>query len=397
MIRLIAALTAFAMCGAAQAQPAPRTTLDIALSAADGFVLRPQASGAPLAIGRDGSSYVLLHQAMPALAPTDPARAARVDLVAVSRDGAEKWRQTLPVQAKRDSAGFAISSLGVIATTSGNLAVVWSAHDEDPPEPPRKARADVATLLRLDAEGRVRKVSPIGPPSVAHGRSDPRAYYELYAYLPTPDNAVLLGGGFGSGPYGWWLGKFNLDGIRLWQAGPGQGFPERVASIGRRPDGGWMALVTEMPRRDTLQWALRRYAADGRLMRRTRLPVPVESEAAVLPDGGALLAHADDDPAKTELVVVDDIGRVRRRVAWPYAQTLRLIAAGDGLAAIVQDSGDSDAPAHVVRVDTAGVVRWRSTAADIADIVATPDGDIAALLRTGSDGRAMRLVRYSDP
>ncbi|HEX2887904.1 hypothetical protein, partial [Vineibacter terrae] len=317
--------------------------------------------------------------------PLQPASEARVELLKLAPDGRLVWRRTLPVREKIGIEGFAISSLGVVIAGNGELAVVWSANDPDMSRGPRRR---FATLLRLDADGNVKSDSAIGPPSPAHGRNDPHGYYELYVYQAAAPDALLLGGGFGSGPYAWWMGKFGLDGRRLWQAGPGTGFPERVAAAGARPDGSWLSLVTEQPRDGGLAWFIRRYAADGRLLARTRLPQPVENEATVLRHGCALVTSAD------MLDFVDDTGRLLRRAPWPFAQTLRLMADGDGIAAIVEASADMR---RVVRADALGAIRWRSATADATDIAPTPDGQLAALVRSGKDGETLRLVRYADP
>jgi hypothetical protein len=84
-------------------------------------------------------------------------------------------------------------------------------------------------------------------------------------------------------------------------------------------------------------------------------------------------------------------------VPWPFPQTLRVVADGDGFAAIVEDSPGLEGPRRIVRADARGVVRWRSTAIDAAEIVRTPDGQIAALVNPGNDAGALRLVRLADP
>jgi hypothetical protein len=242
----------------------------------------------------------------------------------------------------------------------------------------------------------VRKQTLIGAPSRAAGRNDPAGHYEAEVFEPTSDNAILVGGGFGSGPYGWWIGKFSLDGVRLWQAGPGNGFPERVASLARRPDGSWIGLVTEMHGRG-LDWFVRRLAADGKPLARHQVPIPLDQPAAVLRDGNLFVLNSGDVAKKSELVFTNDVGQVRQRVPWPFPQTLRVVAADDGFAAIVEDSPGLEGPRRIVRADARGVVRWRSTAIDAAEIVRTPDGQIAALVNPGNDAGALRLVRLADP
>ncbi len=395
MTRIGIALLTLMICSPAHAQPAPRVTLDVALPVADGFTVDRYWQRGRMAVGSDGMHYILMHQVVAGREPLDPVREARIDLLAVAPDGTVKLRKPLPVPEKLGLAGFAISSLGITAARSGDLAVFWSPNDAGHDSRPGRS---FGTLLRLGADGSVKKATPIGAPSMKHARQDPGAYYELYVHQPTPDNAVLLGGGFGSGPYAWWMGKFSLDGVRLWQAGPGNGFPEHVTAIGQRWNASWLSLVTEMNPKGGLDWFIRHNAANGSLLSRRPAPLDIGNAAAVLGVGVAFISYVDARAEATELVLADDTGRVRRRVPWPFSHASVLLADGNGLAAIVEVStGPNSTQGHVVRVDAQGTLLWRGAAADIAEIARTPDGQIAALVRTGKDGESLRLVRYADP
>ena len=82
---------------------------------------------------------------------------------------------------------------------------------------------------------------------------------------------------------------------------------------------------------------------------------------------------------------------------WPFGLTSLVIEDGDGIAAIVAESDEHDAPKYVVRADSRGVVRWRSAAIEATEIVRTPDGRISALATAGTDQKSLRLVQFADP
>lgn len=387
-------LLALAIQATAQAQPAPRVTLDAELRAADGFTFDRHTDRGRLAVASNGMHHVLLHQAKGGREPLATASDARVDLVSVTPDGKVTLRKALPIREKLGLSGFSIASLGIVVARSGDLAVFWSPNEEGHETRPGRS---FGTLLRLGTDGGVRKATAIAAPTRASARQDPAAYYEIGAWQATPDNGVLLGGGFGSGPYAWWMGKFSLDGVRLWQAGPGGGFPEQVAAIGPRANGSWLSLVAESTPGGGLHWFIRHNAADGTLLARRRLSLPVGNAAAVLRNGVALVSYVDDRAQRLELIFVDDAGTIRRRAPWAFGTPYMLQADSGGLAAVVAVSTDAnETRTCVVRIDGEGTVRWRSAEVDVADLAPTPDGQIAVLLRSDKDDR-LRLVRYADP
>ena len=393
MIRIGIALAALAVCAAASAQPTPRATLDVAVPTSDGFVLNPYGAPGRLAIARDGVHYVLLHSFKPVPNASPPTSEGKVDLVALAPDGAVKQRRPVPIEHSMGFVGFDLDSLGVVVMRSGELAVFASGF-----KGPTAARTS-ATLFRFGPDLGLKKTTRLGPPNTKSAKGDDaESFYSAGVYLPTPDNGVLLGGGFGPGPQAWWMGKFNLDGKRLWQAGPGSGIPERVAAIAPRKGGAWLSLVTEMRKGGgELEWFLRRYTTDGKLTDRKRAAVPIHAAATVLRNGAVMALDADEGKTQGELIFVDDSGRVERRVPWPFPQTASMIADGDGVAAIVETKVDSRTERFIVRADAKGVVRWRSAAVAVDEIVSAPDGAIAALVRIGKSDAVLHVVRYADP
>jgi hypothetical protein len=395
-VAFAAALALAAAGGTTRAQPAPRTTLDVVLPAADGFVLDPYAPQGRLAIGNDGTHYVVLNQFAPGPQPSAPAREGRLEFLAVAPDGTIRQRRILPVRGKLGPSGFDLASLGLVTTLRGDAALFLSFRDDD--AVPNVVRHGVTTLLRLDGDGTVRNEGRIGAPSAAIGRANPAAHYAIRTYVPTPDNDLLVAGGYGNGAYTWWMGKFTLDGARLWQAGPGKGFPEAVASAGRRRDGSWIALVAEAnPDGRGAACFIHRYAAGGKLLERHRLSYPAIEAMTVLPTGSVFVSGAEGRPETNELVFVDDTGRFTRRTPWPFTRTARIIADGKGLAAAVRQIDGADVASFVVRTDARGTLRWRSAALDVGEIVRTPAGEIAALVWAGKGGTALHLMRFADP
>lgn len=369
MIRL-ALILVMTVCGAALAQPQPRITLDIPLTASAGFQFEPYATTASLAVAGDGSVFIAVKQV------DASEKQVRIDLLALTRDGARKFRMVVPATADRST-----GSLKAAVLPSGDVGVLHVFNDDGP--------GAMTFLYRFAPDGRLKKKSEIGPPSRRTGA--PYGYYEIQHFQPTADNAVMLSGGFGSGPYGWWLGKFSLDGVRIFQSGPGQGFPENVSAMAARPQGHWLALVLEMdPKGMGLDWYLHRYTAAGQRQSRVKVPAKGGYAAAILSDGGVV-------PIEDKLIFLNDLGRVVREVPWPFANTTSIVPADDGFWAVVSESSAVDSPNLLVRVDARGVVRWRTPAVgDTPSIARAPDGQLMAVLR-GADRSTLRLVRYDDP
>ena len=370
MIRLALVLVLTA-CGAALAQPQPRITLDIPLRVSPGFQFEPYASTAQLTVAADGSAFIALKQV------DASEKQVRVELLALGRDGTQKFRRPVPVAADRPIIGW----LNVAVVPSGDIGVLVGLNDDGP--------GSLTTLFRLGADGRLKKKSEIGPPS--RRSAVPNAYYSIAQFQPTADNALMLSGGYGSGPYGWWLGKFSLDGVRIFQAGPGQGFPENVSALADRPQGHWLAMVLEMdPKGMGLDWFLHRYTAAGQQQSRVKVPVKGGYAAAILSDGGVV-------PVEDKLVFFSDLGRIVREVPWPFANTTSIRPAGDGFWAVVSESAAVDSPNVIVRVDSRGNVLWRTPpVGDTPSIARASDGQLLAVLRS-AERSALRLVRYDDP
>lgn len=380
MIRLALVLL-LASCGLAVAQPQPRVTLDIAVPIPDGHIHMSWGNHKRLAIGPDGSLHALANSFLfDRENGSAPTRDARVELQAFAGDGRPRFRTTLPVALPPALSGFDMEALGFDVLASGDTMVFLSTGDS--------GQADRAynRIYRVSPEGGVLRVTPVAP---ADG-GDHRRIFWTQTYLATSDNGLLVAGAYGPGPLRWWLGKFDADGHRLWQAGPGPGAREQVATLAVRGDGTVVAVHSERRAGDAMEeWRIARFTAGGRLLDRTRLGNVGDGRlVAILPDSAVFLdAH--------ELVQADDTGNVRRRVPWPYVRTWSLIADGDGISAIVCKQPEGDL-CHIVRAKADGTILWLTPPLTATDIGRTPDGQIAAVVWR-DEGRTMRLMRFASP
>lgn len=375
IVLAIAALAVLVGCAAARAQSTPRVTLDVVVSPPAG--LQPDAGTAHgrVAVGADGNHYVLMSWQA-------EASAARIELLAFGPGGREKMRIPLPIHVPIGSRDFAVQSMGVAVSHSGDLAVFISGRGQ-------------TTLFRLGADGRLKKASEIGPPAVGVGFGSDD-YYELRHYIATSDNALLLAGGYGSGPYSWWMGKYSLDGVRLWQQGPSRGWPDSVNALRLRGDGSWIVILEEEQVENmTHRCFLDRYAADGGQLARTRIEFEGCYTAAVLAEG-SVIASDHRSRSQSKLSFFDDTGKATREMTWAFDSIDWMIADGPGLAAIVSERPGPGSVNAVVRADASGTLRWKSPVGEISDIARTPDGQIAALVWQ-ENPREVRLVVYADP
>jgi hypothetical protein len=389
-MRFVIGLLLILLCGAATAQtqpPAPRTTLDVTLPPPADHRLSGLGPPGRLAVGPDGTFYIATSSFQPSLDGILPARSARIELLAYSRDGGQKYRTMLPVQAGIGRNGFNAESLGVVAYPSGEAAMFLSSSNNATALPHNER--SVTTLYRIDATGKVLRATPVPPATSVGG-----GFYRTKFYAPTSDNGLVVGGGYGPDPFNWWIGRFDRQGSRAWQAGPGPAYPEDVYGLALRPDGGVSAIVQEIGQMSGLsQWYIARFAADGTPQGRAPFSTLGTSFTA-LPGFWVAIADIFQTANPPQLARLDEQGSVLGRAPWPYDQTRRLITDGDGVAAVV--CAASGPFCFVVRAGADGKVRWQSPPGTFADIVRTPDGQIAAVLWS-DDWLTARLVRYTDP
>ena len=161
VMRLLPILALALLCSPALAQPQPRVTLDIALPPPPDHQLSSFGPPGRLAIGPDGTQYVLLSSFSPSPDGIAPAASARVELLAYRADGGLKFRTMLPVQANIGPRGFNAASLGVAVTPSGETAVFLSSSNQAMATPQRER--SVTSIYRVTADGKVRRATSVPP------------------------------------------------------------------------------------------------------------------------------------------------------------------------------------------------------------------------------------------
>src|ERR1041384_694821 len=163
----------FLLCGPAVAQtppptpPAPRVTLDVALPPPPDHRLSGLGPPGRLAAGADGSIYVATSSFQPSPDGVLPARSAHIELLAYTREGAQKYRTKLPVQAGVGPNGFNAESLGVVVFPSGDAEVFLSSSNTRVALP--QDERSVTTLFRVDANGKVQSAASVQPATSATG------------------------------------------------------------------------------------------------------------------------------------------------------------------------------------------------------------------------------------
>jgi len=137
-MRLSIGLLLVLLCGPAAAQtqprttqappppPAPRVTLDVALPPPADHRLSGLGPPGRLAAGPDGTLYVASSSFQPSPDGILPAKSARIEIAAFTRDGVQKYRTALPVQAGVGPSGFNAEALGVVGYASGEAALFLS-------------------------------------------------------------------------------------------------------------------------------------------------------------------------------------------------------------------------------------------------------------------------------
>lgn len=388
-MRLSIGLALALLCSPAFAQPQPRIVLDLPLPPPPEHQLSGLGPPGRLAVGPDGTHYVLASSFKPSADGILPAADARVEIMTFARDGKPGYRAMLPVQAGIGKRGFDAASLGVAVLPNGETMVFLSSSNQAMATPRRER--SVTSIYRISATGSVVRSTPVAPAVPGN----PASFYRTKFYLPTSDNGLLVGGGFGPDPFNWWIGRFDSEGRRLWQAGPGPGMPEDVYGLALRPDGGISAAVQEIQAIQQLsQWYIVQLGTDG--TSQGKVPFRTAGTSFALTPGGWVSAVSEFQTAGSPaLVRLDANGNVAGSASWNYGQTRRLIADGHGIAAIVCNTIDGP-PCWIVRAGLDGKVRWQSQPVTVSDIVRTPDGQIAAILWS-DDLLSSRLVRFADP
>ena len=140
------------------------------------------------------------------------------------------------------------------------------------------------------------------------------------------------------------------------------------------------------------RWIVARFGADGTPQGRAPFDA-LGTSFALLPGFWVSAVDALQAPNAPALVRLDEQSKVLASAPWPFDETRRLIADGDGVAAVV--CAAAGPLCFVVRARVDGKIGWQSPPGSFTDIARTPDGQIVAV-SWSADMLSASLVRYAD-
>ncbi len=207
-----------------------------------------------------------------------------------------------------------------------------------------RKQAPYGRIVEVDeAAGRLRPLGGIARPRTREWIED--EVFEFHGALRLEGGRLALYGGFGSGPYSWWVALMRLDGTVLWQA-MGQTSAGEVTAL-RAVPGGFDAsvhVIMAWPHASNVGMFRMRFDEAGRLVGSVKMTG--NGPLLFAPDGSAITVGEGPPPV---LIIEDRHGRRRSVAVLPADVSLRyrlddgalvmfdddcdLVVSGDGRAA----------------------------------------------------------------
>ncbi|MGE0735837.1 MAG: hypothetical protein AB7G15_06525 [Alphaproteobacteria bacterium] len=324
------------------------------------------------------------------LQTTDAQRARLAPMGAhIAPDGKIVWRRPLT-----ELLGYGVSAARFIG--GGRLVI----YGEIPQDQRVRAKPD-----EKFAFGRFVVLSPTGEHelTIPMYRAAPSTHvdrpesdddsYEL-RLAPSRDNGFVAFGGFGSGPYTWWLARYDAAGKQLWQQGDGRLLLTQIDDVRQWMDGRLAVLW--------VQGALSAQAPAAAQLRVLNAQGHVAQRYAISRYKSACYRFAGERVVvggfKDRIAWFDFTGRLIRSVA-VSASPCPLDVAPDG-SAVWEMHKYADAengktlPASVAGI-RAGEKQPRQFALpDVAKLAVLPGGSFIALLHGPKPSRAFVVRRY---
>lgn len=186
----------------------------------------------------------------------------------------------------------------------------------------------------VDVEESTGKLRALG--GVARPRSKEWIDYEVFEFhgaLRVGGDRLALYGGFGGGPYQWWVALMRLDGTKVWEA-MGRTSAGEVAAL-RAVPGGFEAsvhVIMAWPNASNVGAFRMRFDEAGQLVGSTKT---VAMGAMLFASDGSAIAISEDQPPA--LVIEDRQGRRRTLAVLPARAHLRH-RLDDGSLSMIDDS-----------------------------------------------------------
>jgi hypothetical protein len=237
-----------------------------------------------------------------------------------------------------------------------------------------------AQLLLLSPDGVIRHRAGIDR-AAAYGN----------VMLVGPGGSVLVGGGYGDGPYTPWWALYSRSGARLAEGvspniTPGPGFTSAAFDA----DGGIRLVGSYFSGPGKFDAVLALYDAAGKpKARHVLLPKGGEVGTATFTSNGIVFI-GDNRRSPASIRFYDRDGRPLKEAPWPERERLPsgLIVDGDGMAGMLGD--------QIIRIDAGGAISWRSPPGAYLGLVRATDGRLRTLsVQHGPGGRFfVQLVSF---
>jgi len=324
------------------------------------------------------------------LQTTDAQRARVAPMGAhIALDGKIIWRRPLA-----ELLGYGVSAARFIG--GGRLVI----YGEIPYDRRVRAKPDepfaFGRFVVLSPTGEHERTIPMyrAAPSthVQHAESDDDSYELRLA--PSRDNGFVAFGGFGSGPYTWWMARYDGAGKQLWQRGDGRLLLTQIDDAQQWVDGRLAVLW--------VQGALSAQAPAAAQLRVLNAQGHVAQRYAISRYKSACYRFAGERVVvggfKDRIAWFDFTGRLIRSVA-VSGSPCPLDVAPDG-SAVWEVNKYSDTengktlPAGVAGIRAGEKQPWQFELRDVAELAALPGGSMIALLHGPKPSRAFVLRRY---
>jgi len=290
------------------------------LDARAGFVI-----GAVEVLRRLDDGLVLLVREEPSRNGGEPAT-QHVRLERRDATGRVVWQQSVPGLPGRFGT-FNIRYVAGSAQQPSLLVMTFLPVDH-------RKQAPYGRIVEVDeATGRMRALGGIARPRTREWIDGD--VFEFHGALRLEGGRLALYGGFGSGPYSWWVALMRLDGTLLWQA-MGQTSAGEVTAL-RAVPGGYEAsvhVIMAWPDASNVGVFRMRFDEAGRLV--GSLKMTANGALLFAPDGSAITLGEGSPPV---LIVEDRQGRRRFLAALPAKVSLRY-RLDDGALVLFDDDYD---------------------------------------------------------
>lgn len=306
----------------------------------------------------------------------------------ISLDGKIVWQRPMP-----ELLGHVVQTARFI---NGGRLVVYG---ELPDGKRIRARPNdpmpVGRFVVLSPAGVVERIIPIYRASPAtHNARVLEAdddHYEI-RLAPTRDGGFVAVGGFGGGPYGWWMARYDAAGKQIWQRGDGRLLLTQIDDAQHWADGRLAVLWVQGALSEQVPASAHLRILNPQGFTAQRYALSRNRSACYRFAGEKTVVIGDDD----RIVWADFTGKQARSVAVP-ADPCPLETAPDGTVVwhnYPRTTAGETLPSRVGGVRPGDTQAWQIDMPDVAEVQPLLGGSFIALLLNAKPSDAIVLRRY---